>query len=214
MKLFKIWFSLQWMAFGLSIENWMAKQGFLKRAYDFEDMEVPDQLENMGGFTTELYIALSADIASWPALSGDPGNTDEAIRLHGGFTMEADKYFHKVYCTKETAELLAEQQGEPDGQSFKITGEFLYPVINGQTKAMGRKLNNNRGVIILIDPSGDRQVIGYNKLPVYFKPSFNWGKAAADRKGMIVGFEADSFVPAFDYYGTIPLSAETIPAYS
>ena len=182
--------------------------------FNFADLEWNDSLENMGGFTSVAFFAPLQDIQTFPSLKENPSTDAEFVRLIGNFIMEAQKYFIAVYVTPETASLAATNQGEIDGQSFRMEGEFFYPGSKTDCRAFARKINNTRGVIILVDPDGDRTVIGTDKFPCYFKPTLNFGKAAADRKGLTVQFFQNHFAPGLEYNGSIPLDGSLIPAIS
>lgn len=182
--------------------------------FNFTNLQWNDSLENMGGFTSVAYFAPLQDIETFPGLSENPSSDAEFVRLGGNFIMKAGKYFTEIYITPETASLAANNQGEIDGQSFRIEGEFFYPGSKTDCRAFARKINNTRGVLIIVDPDGDRTVIGTDKFPCYFKPSLNYGKAAADRKGLTVAFFQNHFAPGLEYNGSIPLTGSTIPAIS
>ncbi len=182
--------------------------------FDFTGLTWNDSLENMGGLTSTAYFATLQDILTFPSLKEVPTTDAEFVRLNGNFGMQVGKYFVQVYVTPETASLAANNQGEIDGQSFRIEGEFFYPGTKEDCRAFARKINNSRGVLILLDPDGERIVVGTDKFPCYFKPSINWGKAAADRKGMTVQFFQNHYAPGLGYNGSIPLSGSLIPAIS
>ncbi|MBW6490838.1 MAG: hypothetical protein K0B15_06535 [Lentimicrobium sp.] len=185
----------------------------LAMAFIFADLDWEDEPENMGGLTSEMYIGLSGHIATWPTLISNPQTDEEAVTLQGSFAMNLDKHFIKVYSTPDTAKLEPENQGETDGQSFKQKGELFYPGTRKEAVAFARKINNARGCIIGIDPNtGERYVVGSKEKPVYFKPSVSTGGAAADRRGVKLEFNSDSFLPFAFYDGAIPLSSGDIPA--
>lgn len=182
--------------------------------FNFADLEWNDSLENMGGFRSVAYFAPLQDIETFPSLKENPSTDAEFVRLNGNFIMKAQKYFIAVYVTPETLSLLSNNQGEIDGQSFRNEGEYFYPGSKTDCRAFARKINNTRGVLILVDPDGDRTVIGTDKFPCYFKPTLNFGKAAADRKGLTVQFFQNHFAPGLEYNGSIPLDGSLIPAIS
>jgi hypothetical protein len=182
--------------------------------FNFTDLTWEGPTENMGGFGSVAYFAAWEDIATWPTLMSSPTNDTQLVTLLGHFVMKADKYFIKVYVTPETADFKASNQGETDGQSFRNEGEYFYPGSAVATRALARKLNNSRGVLILVDPDGERVCVGTEAFPAFFKPSLAFGKAAADRKGLTVTFYQNHFVPGLIYNGPIPLSGSLVPAIS
>ncbi|KKU87399.1 MAG: hypothetical protein UY18_C0036G0002 [Microgenomates group bacterium GW2011_GWF2_47_9] len=182
--------------------------------FNFTDLEWNDSLENMGGFTSIAYFAPLQDIETFPTLKATPATDEEFVVMTGHYVMKATKFFVAVYVTPETASLAANNQGETDGQSFRLEGEIFYPGSKTECKAFARKLNNTRGVLILVDPDGDRTVVGTKEFPCYFKPNLNYGKAAADRKGLTIAFYQNHFAPGLEYNGSIPLDGSLVPAIS
>lgn len=190
--------------------------GFLAMAppFTFHDLEWENEPENMGGFQIGCYIGICRDIESYPTLTANPSTDEEAILLQGNYTMKADKSFIYMYTTPDTLTLKPENQGEVDGKSFKIKGELFYPGTKAECMAFARKINNARGVVIAVDTDGERVVVGDKGHPVYFTPNLDWGKKAADRRGMTITFESDSFCPGYKYNGAIPLSSGQVDTIS
>lgn len=189
--------------------------GALKASFSFGDLLFEDEPENMGGFTSIAYIAISRDIQTYPSVPSNPSTDEECTTLVGDYVMKTDKNFFQFYSTPGTAGVMSESQGELDAKSFKIKGELFYPGTSKEATALARKLNNAHGVVIMTDPNtGKRMNYGTSELFVTFSASVNYGKAHADRRGVTVTFETDSFVPAWFYEGEIPLSGSTLPAVS
>ncbi len=174
--------------------------------FDFTDLAWADHAENMGGFNSSAFLGISTDIDTYAELPAVPAAEADYVTLEGVYVMKPTKKFIEVHVTPDTAKAIAENQGETDGQSFKLKGEFLYPGTKAECRAFARKINNARGVIILEDAEGERLVVGTKARPCYFKPTLDWGQKAADRKGMTVAFESDSFVPGYLHDGAIPLT--------
>ena len=184
-------------------------------AFAFTDMTFDDYPESMGGFASVAYIGFIPEIATFPTRNLNPSTNAEAIKLIGSYGMKAEKKFIEVYVTPETFGATAENQGEIDGKSFHIKGEIFYPGTEADCLALCRKINNARGVLIGINPNtGERYNFGEQYLPVRFKPKVDFGKGPADRRGATIEWECDSFVPAWVYEGSIPLSTSVIPPVS
>ncbi len=187
----------------------------LGMSFAFGDLTFEDEPENMGGFTALAYLGFIPHIDSYPTINRNPNTDEEAIQLQGNYVMKATKHFIEVYVTPGTFSAIAENQGDTDAKSFHPKGEFFYPGTKLACLALCRKLNNSRGVLIGVDPNtGDRYNWGTKELPVRFKPKVDFGKGPADRRGITIEWECDSFAPAWIYNGSIPLSASTIPAIS
>jgi len=184
-------------------------------AFAFGDLTFADEPENMGGFTSVAYLGFIPHILTHPSLASNPSTDAEAIKLIGDYGMKPDKHFIEVYVTPSTFAATAENQGDTDAKSFHPKGEFLYPGTQLECLAFCRKINNARGILIGINPNtGERYNWGTKDLPVTFKPKVEFGKAPADRRGVTVEWECDSFAPAWIYEGSIPLSASTIAPIS
>jgi len=183
-------------------------------AFDFSDLPDP-AADNMGGFTVTAYLGFTDEIDSEPALPSSPSTAEEEVTLQGSYTMLDTNHFIKVYTTPRTLQLIAENQGEIDGYSFRPNGQFLHPSTGAAARAFAKHVKNKKGVLILIDPNtGERIVVGTKKLPVFLKPSVDFGQAPADQRGLTVEFEADSPVPGYNYNGAIPLDSGQVDPIS
>ena len=165
-----------------------------------------DGSENMGGFRNYIFAIPISDITTEAALPGNPTTSAEHVTLVGNHTLANGKYFKKIYCTGGTVKYTPENQGEVDGQSFKQKGAFFFPGSGDDVNAFARQVNNGNFILILVEENGKRVQVGSKGHPARIKPAPDFGAAAADRKGFNFEFEADSFVAALRYNGTIPLS--------
>ncbi len=181
-------------------------QGILM--FNFANLTWSDGTENMGGIQTIGYYAPVADIDNFPTLPTNPGTAAEEVTLEAspGFTMLADKYFYKIYSTQETSEVVDENQGEVDGQSFVHKATIFYPGTSAEALAFAKHVNNSNMVFIFLEADGTRRVIGSEAFPAKCKPSFTTGKATADRKGMTMEISSYGYTPAPFYEGVIRLN--------
>lgn len=187
----------------------------LAMAFTIGDMVGDTEPENMGGFGSTFYWAFRQDISVWPTPNSAPTTALEAVKLTGNYTMVDSKKFIQLYSTPRTAGGSAESQGELDAKSFLNKLELFYPSTKEEAIAMARKFNNASGVLIAIDPNTNKRIqLGSQNLPCVVSAKVDWGKAPADRRGVTLTFETDSFVPNWFYEGPIPLSGSTIPALS
>lgn len=174
-----------------------------------------DGSENMGGFRNYLYLIPISHIQTEATLPASPSTSAEMVTLSGSHTLVDGKYWKKVYATTGSVKYTPENQGEIDGQSFKQKGAFLFPGSGDDVNALARLVNNGNFILILVEENGKRVQVGSKGHPARIKPAPDFGAAAADRKGFNFEFEADSFVAALRYNGTIPLSeTETEEAIS
>lgn len=178
--------------------------------YNFASMTWADGEENMGGLQTIGYFAPIADVDNFPTLPTSPSSAAEEVTLEGNFSFLTEKYFMKLYSTLETSEVVDENQGEYDGQSFVHKATIFYPGTKAEALAFAKAVNNSNMVFIFTESTGARRVIGSEAFPAKCKPSFTTGKATADRKGMTMEIQSYGYTPAPLYTGVIRLDGETI----
>ena len=200
--LFLIFFATQAIHGLYDFPSAMLATGF---AFSHMDWEGGD---NIGGFTSEAYLALHHEIDTWPSLAENPESDSDLVTLTGEYAFKPGKSFYKIYVTPRTFGMEAENQGEIDGKSFVQKGEFFFPGTREKSLALARKLNNNRGVLIGIDPNTGKQIqMGSQEFPCHFSPKLNFGSEPTSRRGLTVEFEADGFLPAMIYDGNLTLDA-------
>lgn len=171
--------------------------------------------DNMGGFTSEAYLGIASEIETWPTLAAEPASDSEMVTLTGTYVCKTDKSFYQIYVTPRTFGGESGSQGEIDGKCFLQKGEFFYPGTKVEALALVRKLNNNRGIIIGVDPNtGNRIQFGSKEFPLFFTPKVMFGKSATDRRGITVEFETDHNHAALIYNNAIPLSTGDVPPVS
>lgn len=180
--------------------------------FDFANLTWPDGSENMGGLQVIGYYCPISYIDNFPKLPTNPTTAIEEITLESatGFTMQAGKFFRKIYSTMETSEVVDENQGENDGQSFVHKAEIFFPGTTAESLAFARNVNNTNMVFIFMDIQGNRRVIGSEEFPAKCKPSFTTGKATADRKGMTMAISSYGYTPAPFYTGKLDLESGVI----
>ena len=179
------------------------------------DQTFEDGTENMGGFGCVGYLALRSHLPGYPTLSTDQSDVANLVKLIGDYTFATGRYFIKLDFVPETVKVTPEGQGEHvGGNSYKMKGEAFIAGTQAKQRGFSRLLNNSYGVLILLRDDGSRFGLGSELRPVKFRAVPNEGEKAADKKGVLISFESDSFVPGYEYYGTIPLTGSTLPAIS
>jgi hypothetical protein len=176
----------------------------------FGNLLFEDGTDNMPGFTEIAYIAFRGDIATYPTLNQSPTTAAEKIRLNGEYVMEAGKKFWQFYSTKNKSSAKSDAQGEDDCRSFKNSGKLFYPGTQEECLAFAASIKNQRGVVIMVEPSGERKVFGTKLLPVYFKVSIAYGETVTGAKGMTLEWECDSNEPGYTFRGSIPVTEGTV----
>jgi hypothetical protein len=180
--------------------------------FDFANLDWADGTENMGGLQVIGYFAPISYIDNFPKLPTNPSTAIEEVTLESvtGFTMQAGKYFRRIYSTMETSKVEDEPQGELDGQSFIQKATTFYPGTKVEAMAFARNVNNSNMVFIFIDTQGDRRVIGSEEFPARCKPAVTTGEKTADRKGMTMEVFSYGYTPAPFYTGKIHLESGVI----
>lgn len=180
--------------------------------FTFADLNWTDSTENMGGLQVIGYFALISEVDNFPGLPSNPSSAAEEVTLEAspGFTMLSGKYFHKIYSTQETSEVVDENQGEIDGQSFAHKATIFYPGTKVEALAFAKAVNNSNMVFIFVEADGKRRVVGSKAFPAKCKPSFTTGKATADRKGMTMEITSYGYTPAPLYTGVIRLDGSQV----
>lgn len=185
------------MPVGVSLMAWLAL-----------DYVYGDEPLNMADYKKKVFWALANDIAVFPQMNLDPTTDKEASSLEGEFEMVLTKYFVQLYCTSVT--FIPENLGERDSLGSSNKGEIFLPGSNDQVKAMARKYKNARGILILVEEDGSREVIGTEGFPCYLMPNYT----GSEKKGLLLAYESESSAPGLRYDGPIPLSDGRVPPIS
>lgn len=152
---------------------------------------------NMGGYKARL-LFIPADAVSAVPTVPDPekaADNTELVTAVGSFTFIADSGVSKpvyLYSTDGEVEYKAEPQGELDGISFKQTLGFFFPGNTPGMHAFNALVKNTAGYYVFEDVDGKQLIMGQSGLPASTSPSFNGGKARADRRGTTYTATADS----------------------
>ena len=159
----------------------------------------PTGIDNMGGYKAYVLFIPFAYVETppkIPALEDIVDDTD-AVYAQGAFVFK-DEDFSKpkiIICTDKTVSYNAENQGEEEGQSFAVSGEFFRAGNLAEAAALARQINNTPGYLVIEDMDGKQQLIGQPFLPVNIKPAFEGGQARADRRGYRFAYSCDSVAP-------------------
>lgn len=154
--------------------------------------------ENMGGFTNRLVFVPFCALKAAPTLPKreDITNDDDYATAKGAFEFnDSTVKPTPLYATDKTVQYKADNQGDIDGHSYALSGQWFYPGMLKKASVFARKVNNTPGYLVLEQPGGDQIIVGQPGLPVSIAPAFDGGQARADRKGTTFSFTADSFVP-------------------
>lgn len=155
----------------------------------------PAGSDNMGGYKGRVAFIPETAVSKTPLLPASPSATADFVTAAGAFVFikSGDKPT-PIYATRATVGYKAEQQGETDCKSYKITGEFFHPGKKVDAAAFARQVCNTPGYL-LIEDNESQQMVGQPGYPCTITAAFDGGKAPADKRGWSFTFEADSVVP-------------------
>lgn len=155
----------------------------------------PAGSDNMGGYKGRIAFIPESAVSKTPLLPASPTATADFVTATGAFVFikSGDKPT-PIYATRATVGYKADQQGEVDCKSYKITGEFFHPGKKVDAAAFARQVCNTPGYL-LIEDSESQQMVGQPGYPCTITASFDGGKAPADKRGWSFTFEADSVAP-------------------
>ncbi len=153
---------------------------------------------NMGGYKGRL-LFVPFDAPNTVPTVPDPGkaaDNEALVAAAGAFAFPAEGTYKQpiyLYSTDATVEYKAEQQGEADGISYKLTLSFFFPGY------------------IFEDSDGRQMIMGQPGLYASTAPSFNGGKARGDRRGTTYTATADSNYSAI--FLETPIDMEVIGGF-
>lgn len=152
---------------------------------------------NMGGYKARLLFIPEEAAATVPTVPNteDATDNDDLVTAEGAFTFAAGAGITQpiyLYSTDGEVEYKAEAQGETDGISYKPTLGFFFPGNTPSMHAFNALVKNTKGYYIFEDADGRQMMLGQPGLPAATSPSFNGGKARADRRGTTYTATADS----------------------
>lgn len=183
-------------------------QGILAMPWAATDFTFADEPENMADYKKKIFWALANDISVFPQVNQAPTTDEDVITLVGEFTMEQDKNFVQLYATSIT--FVPEDLGERDSKGSSNKGVIFLPGSSDQIKAMAKKYKNARGILILVEEDGSREMIGTEGFPCYLMPNYT----GSEKKGLTLNYEAESSSAGYRYDGPIPISGGQIPPIS
>ncbi len=166
--------------------------------------------DNMGGYQSFVLFVPACAVSEVPKLPKvtESSEEDAIVTATGSFTFKEEngKPLY-IQCTDKTVKCDAENQGEIEGQSFSISGEFYRAGNEKRYAALSRQINNTPGYLILEEFDGQQIIVGQPGLPCIIKPSMEGGMARSDRRGYKFTFQADSVAPKIYLETPIDVSA-------
>lgn len=152
----------------------------------FAPLKWPIGQNNMGGYKgCLLFIPFDAP-STVPLIAEDPTDNEALVQAIGSFSFPAEGTYKApiyLYSTDGTVEYKADGQGEADGISYKQTLSFFFPGNTPGMHAFNTLVKNTPGYLIFEDSDGKQMMMGKPGMYPSISPSFNGGKARADRRG-------------------------------
>lgn len=151
--------------------------------------------DNMGGFKNRMAFIPESLVSAVPTIPSVKATAADYVTAAGTFTFkETGGKALPIYATRATVGYKADIQGETDCKSYKIAVEFFHPGSKIEVAAFARQICNTPGYLIIEDE--EKQImIGQKGYPCTISPSFDGGKAPADKRGYSFTGEADSMCP-------------------
>lgn len=154
------------------------------------------QTDNMGGTTQRIYFAPISYFDTIQTPIAVPTTFGEKSKIVTAHTFLVGKGFSTVYCTANKGKVDAKSQGETDGKSLKMEGEFFFPGSLAEAHGLASAIKNDNMIILTEMPDSD--VNGYiqtgsEMFPAKIDPEFT----SATNEGGVRGY-------TFKYYANTP----------
>ncbi|PKK35552.1 hypothetical protein BWI96_16770 [Siphonobacter sp. SORGH_AS_0500] len=179
------------------------------------DAKLEDVLECQNGDTGVAglertgYYCFESDIKTWPTLPSKDATTtfEQRVTLTDSFIMNTGKKFNKFQFTSDLPSVESELVGPAKGKSWSNTLKGAVRSTSAQVKGFLDATKNGNMIFIVIGLNGEQEVIGWKDKPAMVTSGKLASGAKADDERM-TEFEINATgKPAFNYTGTIPLTA-------
>ncbi len=154
------------------------------------------QDDNMGGTTQRIFFAPISYFDTIQTPAAGPVTFDAKSKIVTAHTFLVGKGFSKIYCTANKGKIDAKSQGETDGKSLKMEGEFFFPGSLAMAHGLASTIKNENLIILTELPdSADNGYIqtGSEMFPAKIDPEFT----SSTNEGGVRGY-------TFKYYANTP----------
>ena len=159
----------------------------------YADLNGPDgQDDNMGGTTQRVFFSPVGDFLAIqkPTVSTTYASKSEITVAH---TFKTGKCFKKAYCTMDKGKVDAKSQGETDGKSFKMEGEFFLPGSLADAHGFASICKNDNFILEVEMPDSDANgyiQVGTEMFPCKISPEFTSATNSSGVRGYTFKYEA------------------------
>lgn len=163
------------------------------------------------GIRRRAYYVSIGSIVKWPTIPEDEYGRPTSSVYDGAFTLAEGAKWLPLDHLPGKAEFKSESQGEEPSRTFKITGNFIHPLIDENAATAATSLINTRVVVLVEDMRGKWRVIGCEKYDgAVVSPARDNGQGATGTAGTTVAVEASDPVETPFYAGPIETEDGTI----
>lgn len=166
------------------------------------------QQDNMGGTTQRIYFAPISDFATIQKPIPNPTTFAEKSEIPAAHSFTTGKCFRKIYCTMDKGKFDAKPQGETDGKSFKVEGEFFYPGSELEAHGLASAIKNDNLIMLVEMPDSDVNgyvQIGSEMFQAKISPEFTSATNSSGVRGYTFKYEYMTST-VYVYTAAIPLT--------
>lgn len=159
------------------------------------------QDDNMGGLTQRVYFAPIADFAIIQKPVANPTTFEAKSEILTAHTFAVGKGFATAYCTMDKGKFDAKSQGDTDGKSFKLEGEFFYPGSKSKAHGLASAAKNDNFIILVEMPDSDVEghiQVGSEMFQAKIEPEFTAAQNSSGVRGYV--FKYHSVTPTVCVY--------------
>lgn len=173
----------------------------------YADVLNPTKVKNYSGLKRTFYIALAADVFTWPTLTDPVVTLTDLVTFDAGFTMKTGKRFWRFEAMVRKSNMSFTLGGQRGSKSFINRVELVRTDLSAELIGFITGYMSMPIVLIVETLDGDLRVIGTEGLPAFMEESEgNSGSDTTDDKEARIIIESVGD-PAGFYTGlTVPLT--------
>jgi hypothetical protein len=106
--------------------------------------------DNAPGIANHAFVIDKTQIATFAQLPSTVTNLEDINTLTGNHTLEATKFWEKVFITEGTGSYGAEMYGQPDGNGFNVTAMELFRPGTGDENLAFMTYLKNKSLVAMV----------------------------------------------------------------